>query len=387
LSRVALELNSKEQIKINRINSVKKEIERKFLQVYPNQNHQLEKSYQLSFAKQSRDTLIKFFIYQNSLTINEYDISYLDCWNKKINSDASKLKAKQSLNNEISELEKRYGQNARVWLNKLGQDRFMLVKRDQCKFYEGELDEFRLNPKSIEDFERFLSEYSLSEEKVEIEKSTIQNKYNESVSKLKKGLSQQEQNKIDELLRDTQCLTDGKMSFHFESVNLGNFDYSIPSPTIDYDRMNEALAIVLNDHYQNNSLRTGSMPYAYCYGSKNSGSSSVKVNNGNQDLLVLVKNRIGEVMRHVYIQKFDSYTLRMPNGEYEVFFYNGKGWNPKKYMKDSPCGRIQGGFIYFEDLSKDPESLYLFNQVMEYTLQLHSGGNFNTANSSVTEAF
>lgn len=273
LSLVALELNSRERIKLNNIESVKKDLERKFLEVYPDQNHLLANSFQLGTARETRDTLIKFFIYQNTLSINEYDLNYLDCWNIKINSEASKLKAEQELNDKISVLEKRFGKNASVWLNKLGHYRFIFVNRNQCRFYRGELNEFRLNPKSLEDFERFLSEYSFSEEKVEIEKSTIQEKYNEEVSKLKKGLSQQEQNKIDELLRDTQCLTNGKMSFHFESENLGNFDYSIPSPIIDYDRMNEALDIVLNDHYQDNSLRTGSMPYAYCYGSKNSGSS------------------------------------------------------------------------------------------------------------------
>lgn len=142
--------------------------------------------------------------------------------------------------------------------------------------------------------------------------------------------------------------------------------------------------------YINNSLRTGATPYSYCYGSNrscnNSGCSEIKVQTPyNSDVMVTIKKN-GRVYRHAYIKAGSNYTFSFPNGTYQAFFYYGKGWNPKKFMKETACGTLKGGFISDEDVGKDsPQQLY--NSILTYELILQTNGNFSIRPSSINEAF
>lgn len=135
----------------------------------------------------------------------------------------------------------------------------------------------------------------------------------------------------------------------------------------------------------NNSLETGATPYSKYYG-KNStcggyGCSQIKVRTSNSDVLVTIK-KSDKVVRHAYIQAGDSYTFSFPNGEYQAFFYYGKGWNPEKEMKG---GEMKGGFVANENFQKDsPQSLY--DNILEYELILQPNGNFSTQFSDSEEA-
>lgn len=144
------------------------------------------------------------------------------------------------------------------------------------------------------------------------------------------------------------------------------------------------------DKYINNSLHTGSTPYSYCFGKNNScndyGCSQIKVRTpSNSDVLVTIKKN-DKVYRHSYIRASSSYTFELPNGTYQAFFYYGKGWNPDKYMKETSCGTLKGGFISDEHFGKD-DSQYLNNNILEYELILQQNGNFSTRPSSKNEAF
>lgn len=139
--------------------------------------------------------------------------------------------------------------------------------------------------------------------------------------------------------------------------------------------------------YINNSLRTGATPYSRYYGGNSTcrdyGCSEIKVRTpSSSDVIVLIKNHNGEVVRHAYIQAGHSYTFSMPNGSYQAFFCYGKGWNPTKTLK----GNIKGGFIENVLYSKDGIQS-LNNVVLEYELILQQNGNFSTQPSSVEEVF
>jgi len=144
------------------------------------------------------------------------------------------------------------------------------------------------------------------------------------------------------------------------------------------------------DKYIHNSLRTGATPYAYCYGSNSScnnyGCSEIKVKTpSNSDVMVTIKKN-GRVYRHAYIRAGSSYTFEFPNGTYQAFFYYGRGWNPKKFMKETGCGTLKGCFISDEHVGKDsPQELY--NSILTYELILQQNGNFSTRPSSIIEAF
>lgn len=143
------------------------------------------------------------------------------------------------------------------------------------------------------------------------------------------------------------------------------------------------------DKYINNALSTGSTPYSYCFGRNSScsdwGCSEIKVKaSNNSDVLVTIK-KDDRIVRHAYIRAGGSYTFQMPNGTYQPFFYYGKGWNPEKFMKETDCGTLKGGFIIDETFGKDSPQ-YLSNNILEYELILQQRGNFSTKPSNLNEA-
>lgn len=147
---------------------------------------------------------------------------------------------------------------------------------------------------------------------------------------------------------------------------------------------------IIYDKYINNALRTGSTPYAYCYGGNSScssrGCSQIKVKIAyKSDVIVTIKKN-DKVYRHGYIRAGGSYTFEMPNGTYQIFFYYGNGWNPNKEMAQTSCGTLKGGFIESENFGKDnPQTLN--NEILEYELILQQNGNFSTRPSDSEEAF
>ena len=148
---------------------------------------------------------------------------------------------------------------------------------------------------------------------------------------------------------------------------------------------NERKEREIYNRYINNSLRTGSTPYARYYGGNptcdNYGCSEIRVKTSNSDVIVTIKKN-GRVVRHAYINSRSSYTFSFPNGTYQTFFYYGQGWNPEKEMKG---GRIKGGFISNESFGKDSPQ-YLNNNSLTYELILQSNGNFSTRPSNPEEA-
>jgi hypothetical protein len=150
-------------------------------------------------------------------------------------------------------------------------------------------------------------------------------------------------------------------------------------------RINE---IEEQDKWNNNSLATGSTPYASTYGRNHScnewGCSQIKVKApNNSDVLVIIKrgDKYGKVIRHAYIQALETYIFELRDGTYQVFFYYGKGWNPRKKMTNG----LKGGFVLNESFSKD-EPQTIENGVLSYSLVLQTNGNFQTKSSDESEA-
>ncbi len=138
-------------------------------------------------------------------------------------------------------------------------------------------------------------------------------------------------------------------------------------------------------------LPTGSLPYRDCYGENPScewaGCSRVRVTaSRSYPVVVIIKrSRTGRVVAHVYIDATDTYTLEVPNGTYDIFFYHGKDWCPSLFMKEAPCGRIYGGFLRNSGVGKD-ESVTLKNVILTYELILQPDGNFMPEVASIEEA-
>ena len=95
------------------------------------------------------------------------------------------------------------------------------------------------------------------------------------------------------------------------------------------------------DYYKTNSLSNGAQPYAAYYGRNYSydyGRAYVEVKaSSGSDVLVIVRynNSNGRVAGHTYVKRNNRATIYLlPEYNYQVFFYYGTGWYPKKEMKD-----------------------------------------------------
>ena len=87
------------------------------------------------------------------------------------------------------------------------------------------------------------------------------------------------------------------------------------------------------------------------------------------DYVLIVKDS-GVMVANVYIRSGDTYELHLPNGEYEVYFYGGKRWNPKKRIGERVGAFEQGDFM------KDDEEVALQDGKMVYSLEQTEDGNF-----------
>ena len=384
----ASEIHKKELREEQKFNQLKAAIQSEFERKYPEQKYLFSDLYLFEKSSHYRPVTIKTLFYWSDLKIRSIDLGYLSCFETQLNAKAIELRSEQDYERALNELEKEHGRIVREWANKLGKHRFFdKIKSSSCTNFYRDSESLRFNENSIPDFDNFLTEFEKNKQIVENEKDLVRFNYEDEVARLRSGMTKTEKRIFDKQLNQNSPLREGMKTFHYDGTVLGDFDYSIPSPIVDRDALEDALAIVYNEHYKDYSLANGAMPYGYCYGRENSGNSSVRVNAGNSDVLVMIKNSKDMVVRHVFIQANNTFKLSIPNGKYTVHFYYGKGWNPKKKMKSTYCGEVVGGFIYYEQLNKDPDMLFLFNDDWVYTLQKRAGGNLQTVPSSIDDAF
>ena len=126
---------------------------------------------------------------------------------------------------------------------------------------------------------------------------------------------------------------------------------------------------------------TGTSVYENDYELDDEKESAIEVSapNDGTDYVLIVKD--SDVMvANVYIRSGDTYELHLPNGEYEVYFYGGKRWNPKKRIGERVGAFEQGDFM------KDDEEVALENQKVTYTLKQTEDGNFEMTDCDEDDA-
>jgi hypothetical protein len=388
LTAIATKIALNESNQENRVNELKLILKNDFYARYPEEIFVFEDLYHIQNATSYRDTVVSFFIYSNNIKIKNIDLNYLYCFSKKAASEADKRKASKKLEIELKKLKKEYGSLVYKLISKIDRRRFFKhTFQVTCKDYFKNNNSYNFDSLAVEDFKSFLDQYKLNESQIQKDNAFIDKEYQDRLIQIKKELTAREQILLKTQLADFSPVIDDYKRFNYSGITIGSYDYSIPARIIDEDRLNEALNSIYSEHYRDYSLKNGAMPYSYCYGAKNNGSSRVTVNAGNSDVLVSIKDITDKVIRHVYVKSFHSFTLRIPNGNYQVFFYYGSGWNPKRSMTNTICGNLIGGFLNNELISKDPEIIKLNYGYIEYSLSVSSGGNFIPTNSSKGEAF
>lgn len=388
LASVAASMSIIEAEQEKKIEQEKKKIQSEFNKTFPNDNFVFTDLFDIRKATTYYDTTVSYFIYSNRLSKKMIDLNYVECLKQKASAQATINIADKKLENALKKLENQYGNLVYNLVSKIDRHKFFIhFSRDFCvKYFQSNLT-YEFNPFTIPELRRLLEEYTFNQQIIKSNNENINQIYEDELNKHKVGLSPQEQKLLDKYLSGSNPIITDYERFNFSSHRLGNFDYKIPAKVIDKERIIDAINKINDEHYKNHSLNNGDMPYAYCYGSANSGPSKIKINAGIGDVLITVKNLKNVVVRHVYVASYRSFTLRLQNGKYRVFFYYGTGWNPKRIMPKTICGNLKGGFVNNEFTNKDPEIVDLFYSGIEYTLKIQTNGNFQTENCSKDEAF
>ena len=196
-------------------------------------------------------------------------------------------------------------------------------------------------------------------------------------------------------IKSKPVLNEKKVNYTFSGgKTLGSITYSFVKKDFNEKSLEKIGDDVFKNFYKTNSLRTGSTPYAYCYGSNPycsppSGYAEcsfiyIRASSSSDVIVIVKKNNI--VYSHAYIKAGGYHKFKLGNGMFQTFFYYGNGLNPNKLMKNASCGKITGGFVSDETVDKS-DIISLRNSSMSYTLYSVANGNFKPKSSNKNEAF
>ena len=342
-----------------------------------------------------KDTTFSFLYLSESVKYKVGRLDYFDCLHQKCIVEKQNETVQQQITLKEKELEKKFGSTFTSWYPKL-KDEKLLQKTSRignCSGFYSDLFEISYDKDAWIEFEKFMTSYDSEIKTAEKQSNQAEAQFSNNVSSTKSSLKSGVINYFDTRLSNnkSEILSTETESKSFNSPTLGIISYNITKKSFNKQAFQNVADDAFEEQWKYNSLSTGSMPYASCYGSSNYCSdwscSKIKVlTGGSGDVLVSIKNSNGKVVRHAYIKGGNSFTFNVPDGSYQVFFYSGTGWNPNKQMPSSSCSYLKGGFVSNEDVTKD-NYINLYSQIMTYELILQQQGNFSTKPSSKNEAF
>ena len=338
------------------------------------------------------DTSYSFLYLSGSVHYKTPSLQYMEClYNKCIIDIQNDSIQKMIINNETILLNK-FGNTFTLWYPKL-KDKKLIRKIDKsagCNTFFPELFQFNFDQNAWNDFEKFLSLYDVVTKETEIQNNRVEGqlrtRYSAAGNQLNSGAFSTFKNRIESEM--PQLITSDSLPASYSSDALGSITYYVIRKKFNQVAYQTIEDGAFTEQWKYNSLNTGAMPYSDCYGSSNycgSYCSEIQVQTGGSDVLVTIKDYRENVYRHAYIKSGRSFTFNVPDGQYQVFFYSGTGWNPNKYMTTTSCGPLYGGFVSSENFTKD-SYITLDNQSMYYELIVQQNGNLNTQPSSMNEA-
>ena len=255
---------------------------------------------------------------------------------------------------------------------------------------------FETNTMAINDFYDFTDEYLTSKNKIKKQNASYLKEYDKTYRRLTADMSNKIREKLKSKLDEKSFPLKKSEAYTFSGFNegLGDISYTIEKYNDDLSSLKDYVNETYASYYSTNSLYTGATPYRYCYGRNPYCSppygyaecSFIDIKaSSNSDVVVIVKKN-NRVYSHAYIKAGGYHKFKVGNGSFQTFFYYGKGWNPNKYIKNSSCGKITGGFVSNESLDKS-DVIRLNNSSMSYTLYTVENGNFKPKASNKNEAF
>jgi len=371
----------------------------------------------------TKDTLVSFFLYKKAISVTLYHSKFFQCvYQNSVNSNSfwshytvglSSEKAEKKSKLPYFRMRNKVRKKFRVTDKefedlialvgglKVFQKKYRLFLDFDCsKCIKNYTTKHITNDIAINEFYEFALQYLENKRNANNSNQNSLKKYNKDYRNLTSGMSRSLKEKLKKKIAEKPLITSENKKFNYlgSAGGIGEITYIFKNseydlkPRVDFfgNPITPSLSGYVNEiyaaYYSENSLYTGATPYKYCYGSNNNAyPSQVKIKSGASDVVVTIKRK-GKVYRHAYIKANSNYTFKVADGSYNVYFYYGKGWNPKKFMKNTNCGRLVGGFVSKVSVGKDM-FLQLSSQYMTYTLTSVSNGNFSPQTSSINEAF
>lgn len=137
----------------------------------------------------------------------------------------------------------------------------------------------------------------------------------------------------------------------------------------------------------------GVTPYENAYGPNMVyASNTIYIHaSADKDVVVIIREKTSDrVVGHIYVKAGEEGFMAIPDGVFNVFFYEGRGWDPDKIIKSSRGDHIKGGFKYEAVLGKDPRELSFgdgrYNQI-SYDLNKRRYGNMHERKVSKRSVF
>lgn len=334
---------------------------------------------------------IAYFLFDTEIYYSTYSKDYLPSLKLLSICEIHRENTYAIVDSKLNEILKEYSINE-TFISQFEKEKFIKTEEifDENQRYFPHLKDYSIAKGSFGKFKNLADQ--LTKEISIIEISNISEKFKAINAKrsFDYNLTYEGKNLFKEFIDGKDFLLRRTHTISLNDDYFGTTNYEVNTITFDQEAFDKGLNKIYKKQYANNSLRTGSQPYGYCYGynrdcSRN-GCSSIKVTGpNNSDVLVLIKKN-NRVYRHSYIKAGGRITLSMPNGRYQAFFYYGKGWNPTKLMKNvNGCGRLKGGFTSNESFDKD-DAQYLRNNILTYKLIVTTNGTFQTKPSNMNEA-
>ncbi len=339
------------------------------------------------------DTSFSYLYLSKPLKVKAASLEYIDCLNTKCIIDKQNEINQKRIERIKTNLESKYGDAFTFWIKKFNDANHLnnIVKSAICTDFFPNLYTITFSASGWTEFENLLKSYSSKLKNTEIQNRKYESEYLSSVASAKSQFRNDVIDYFDEILssRKSYVLNSEMKTYEFNSPVFGLITFDLNETGFNKQEFQNLVDQAFEEQWKNNSLGTGAMPYSDCYGSNNIcdlGCSSIKVKTGGSDVLVTIKDINQHLIRHAYINSGYSYSFEVPDGQYQVFFYSGSGWNPNKVMYSTYCGSFYGGFVANENFTKD-NYISLFSQIMTYELILQKNGNLSTKQSSIEEAF
>jgi hypothetical protein len=341
------------------------------------------------------DTTFSFLYLSDVLKYKAASVEYIECLYHKCLIDEKNESIQKVITAKEKEFELKYEEDFKIWYPRF-KDKNLLKKNKitgGCNIFFSDMYVMDIDEKAWVEFEKFIILYKSEKNVVDNQNKITENQYLSSVIYVKNQLNSSVLNYFDESLSNhkSQIFSTQSEERSFNSSILGKITYNISRSSFDKEALQSLADDAFEEQWKYNSLSTGAMPYSYCFGAHNNcnsfSCSKITVRTGGgADVLVTIKDINGDVVRHSYIKGGRSFSFNVPDGEYQVFFYSGSGWNPNKFVKTTTCGTLRGGFVAGEEVTKD-DYITLYSQQVTYELILQQNGNLSTQPSSKNEAF